>query len=469
MNSVEKNYQNALDYLYHFVDYSLTRNFNITDNKFDLTRMYDLLELLGNPQRNYRVIHVAGTKGKGSTCAMIANILFSAGYRTGFYSSPHLHDFCERIQINNKCISHFEFVNLLEEIKPAILKVQKITTFEIATALAFLYFSRKSIDTSVIEVGLGGRLDATNVIDPLVSVITSISYDHTAVLGDTLSKIAFEKAGIIKPEIDVVLAPQAEEAKKVFLQITTERGSPVTQVGIDYLFTPISHSLKGQTFKIWKKDEKNQIESSTSSKGKNKSAPIRYKIPLLGYHQIVNAVTAYAAIQIARNKGMKITSRDIEKGFSRVKWPGRFEILRFEPPVIADSAHNRDSALQLRLALDEYLPEIPIILVFGASEDKDIEGMFAELLPRVEQIIATKSNHPRAIEPDELVKYAIRYAKHISVIPAIENALREADKLAQKKAAILITGSIFVVATAKDKWNSLQETRKNKGRNNEEK
>ena len=445
-------YQKALDYLYQFVDYSLTRNFRYSEDKFDLKRMVELLSLLGDPQKNYKIIHVAGTKGKGSTSALIASALQSAGYKTGFYSSPHLEDFTERFRVNNIFISQVDFINLIEEMKPAISKIKEVTTFEIATALAFLYFSRQEIDIAVVEVGLGGRLDATNIVDPLVSVITSISYDHMLVLGNTLTKITTEKAGIIKVGRDVVISPQTEEVRKVILQIAEERHAPVTQVGEDYLFASRSHSLWGQTFYVWAKKEQKLVDEFINSSGRLDWEPDRFEIPLLGYHQIENAATAYAALQIARNHGIKITNKDILDGFSKVKWPARFEILHRDPPVIVDSAHNRDSALRLRLAMDDYLPELPIILVFGASEDKDIEGMFAELLPRVDKVIATKSVHPRAIEPDELIKLAHRFGKQAIACSTVEEALREANQLAQREAAILVAGSIFIAAAARSAW-----------------
>jgi len=198
MNSemIEEQYQKNLDYLYSFVDYSLTRNLKYSESKFDLGRMYKLMELIGNPQNQYPTIHVAGTKGKGSTCAFIAYALMAAGYKTGFYSSPHLSDFNERIEINGKPVCHKELNDLVNRIKPYVARVKELTTFEITTALAFQYFADRKVDIAVIEVGLGGRLDATNVITPVVSVITSLSMDHMAVLGNTLEKIAYEKLGL---------------------------------------------------------------------------------------------------------------------------------------------------------------------------------------------------------------------------------------------------------------------------------
>jgi dihydrofolate synthase/folylpolyglutamate synthase len=243
-------YQEALDYLYSFIDYSLTRSFRYSPEKFDLGRMETLLDRLGNPHRDYPIIHIAGTKGKGSVAAMTASVLREAGQQTGLYISPHMTDFAERIQVNGANIPHPVLADLVQEIKPHVAHIQQITTFELTTALAFLHFSRSQVDAAVVEVGLGGRLDATNVVDPLVSIITSISIDHTSVLGDTLEKIAFEKGGIIKRDRPVVCAPQKPAASQVIRQIAVERNSPLIQVGTDIRFQLLEHSLDGQTFSI---------------------------------------------------------------------------------------------------------------------------------------------------------------------------------------------------------------------------
>jgi dihydrofolate synthase/folylpolyglutamate synthase len=236
-------YQEALDYIYKFVDYSLTRNFNFSAENFNLERIRAFLELLGNPHLQYRVIHVAGTKGKGSVSAFLASALRAGGYLTGLYSSPHLQDYTERIQINGRLITQCDFTELVEECKPKIGQIARLTTFEITTGIAFLYFARQKVDIAVIEVGLGGRLDATNVVSPLVSVITSISYDHTHILGDTLEKIAMEKGGIIKPGRPVVFAPQKREALQKLEHIAADCRSQIIQVGEDYLYAPLTHSL----------------------------------------------------------------------------------------------------------------------------------------------------------------------------------------------------------------------------------
>jgi dihydrofolate synthase/folylpolyglutamate synthase len=252
---IETQYQKALDYLYSFVDFSLTKASRYSAKNFDLSRMQALVESLGSPHQGYPVIHIAGTKGKGSVASFCSSALKAAGYRVGLYTSPHLHDYTERIRLNGQPISHADLVDLIEVIKPFVAAIPQLTTFEITTALAFMYFIRQKVDTAVFEVGLGGRLDATNVLIPSVAVITSLSYDHTFLLGNTLAEIAGEKGGIIKSGVPVVLAPQEDEARQVIERIAAERGSDLIQVGRDYLFAPLSHSLDGQTLLVWPASE----------------------------------------------------------------------------------------------------------------------------------------------------------------------------------------------------------------------
>jgi dihydrofolate synthase/folylpolyglutamate synthase len=454
----EQRYQQILDYLYSFVDFSLVRNLRYSPEKFDLDRMVDFVEALGNPQDSYPVIHVAGTKGKGSVSALCASSLGAAGYKVALYTSPHLIDFNERLQVNGDSISHADLIDLVEANKPVIESIAELTTFEITTGLAFLYFQQQDVDIGVIEVGLGGRLDPTNVVKPLVTVITSISYDHTKILGETLAEIASEKAGIVKTGVPLVLAPQKDEARLAIERIAEERKAPLVQVGKDYLYTPVSRSLTGQSFLVWTAAEQERINALIDSGDGEEWETHRFSIPLLGYHQVENAATAYTALQMARQTGLEITESAIHHGFSSVFWPGRFEILRSEPPLILDSAHNRDSALKLRLTLDDYFPGRPVIMIFGASEDKDINGMFAELLPRVQQVIATQSFHPRAIEPEKLVELAHQFGCPAYAVPTVEEALMDANRHVEDRGVILVTGSIFVVAGIREVWFQKQST-----------
>jgi dihydrofolate synthase/folylpolyglutamate synthase len=355
------------------------------------------------------------------------------------YTSPHLQDYTERIQIDRQPIPHNRLVELVDEIRPFLDQGTRLTTFEITTGLAFLYYAQEKTDVVVAEVGLGGRLDATNVVDPLVTVITSISYDHTQVLGNTLSEIAAEKGGIIKPGRPLVLAPQADEARLVLERLALERGAPLIQVGRDYLFESLADSLEGQSLEVRRSEVPEAV-------------PIRLDIPLLGAYQVENAATAYAALQAAAACGLPVSREAIQAGFSHVSWSGRFEVLRRNPPIVVDSAHNRDSARRLVDALDRYFPHQPVILVYGASEDKDIRGMLEELLRRADTVIFTRSYHPRAIEPTDLVQMVEEYRKTAFNVPRVEDALDEALRLAGDDKLVLVTGSIFIAAGAIQSW-----------------
>jgi dihydrofolate synthase/folylpolyglutamate synthase len=455
MNDVEMAYQATLEYLYTFVDYSLVRNFRNSPETFDLGRMRRLAEALGNPQDQYPVIHVAGTKGKGSVAALCASALRAAGYRVGLYTSPHLDDFAERIQFDGQPIPHAELVSLVDEQRLTFQSIPRLTFFEITTALAFLYFARQKATAGVIEVGLGGRLDATNICRPRLAVITSLSYDHMALLGETLAEIAGEKAGIIKEGVPVVVAPQKEEARQVVERVAQERGSALIQVGRDYQFAALSHSLGGQSLQVW---PASAMAMGTSAKS------IELEIPLLGLHQVENAATAYATLQVASQQGMSITEEQIREGFRHTSWPGRFEVLRYDPPVVVDCAHNRDSAAKLCKAVDDYFPGMPVVLVFGASEDKDILGMLEELLPRVRQVILVKSYHPRSADPEKLALLVQQAGKPVRIIPevteALDEALRQGGSEGGKSSPggesspvlVLVTGSIFVASGARIAW-----------------
>lgn len=444
-------YQEALDYLYSFVDYSQSRTYKYSAQTFDLGRMGRFLDELGNPQTRYPALHLAGTKGKGSVAAMCANVLRAAGYRTGFYTSPHLQDFCERMQINGEFIPQAAVAEIVDGMRPVVERVPGLTTFELTTALAFQYFAHENVDVAVIEVGLGGRLDATNVITPLVSVITSLSYDHTHLLGNTLTEIAGEKAGIVKPGVPVVSAPQKEEALAVLERIAAERGARLALTGRDWLFRPLSHSLESQTFEIWSAQEQRQLNVLRAGGHSVNWTPLKLEIPLLGQHQVENGAVAYAALMALRARALPISPDAIREGLRRVRWPGRFEILSRRPFVVADGAHNGDSAQKLAAALDDYFPGRRVTLIFGASSDKDVAGMFAELLPHVSRAIMTQAIHPRAWDPEELAKLALdtRASLSVEVVSPVAQALESALQSSAPDDVILACGSLFVVAEAR--------------------
>jgi dihydrofolate synthase/folylpolyglutamate synthase len=433
----ETAYNLAIDYLYSFVDYSLKHSSELAKADFKLDRMRALMAALGNPQDSYPCIHVAGTKGKGSTVALCASALQASGLKVGLYSSPHLQDYVERIQINANPAKHSELVDLVEMVKPYVEKIPLLTTFEITTALGFVYFAQKKVDVAVIEVGLGGRLDATNIITPCVSVISSLSYDHTAVLGNTLAQIAREKAGIIKPGVPVVSSPQKEEALKVLEEVAAERGCDFTLVGREYTYKAGDHSLDGQSFEV-------------INAGEGSEEPLILSIPLLGAHQVENAVTAFAAIQ---KSGFDLNDAQIAQGFAQVYWPCRFEIASREPTVIFDSAHNEDAFVRLTETLETYFPGRKIVLILGVSEDKHLKAMLVAIKTLVDTLVVTRANHPRALEPEKIIEIASEVGLKCEAAVPVEKAFQRALVIAQNNGSITISaGSMFVTAEVKSAW-----------------
>ena len=463
----EKNYNLALDYLYSFVDYSLKHASELAKAEFNLDRMRGLMAELGNPQDQYPIIHVAGTKGKGSVSALCASALSAAGYKAGLYTSPHLQDYAERIQVNGKPIPHADLSTLVDEIKPAVGRVPYLTTFEITTALGFLYFARQGCDAAVIEVGLGGRLDATNIVTPRVSVITSLSLDHTLVLGDTLAQIAGEKAGIIKNGVPVVSSPQKDEALKVLVKVAEERGCNLTLVGRDVGFKSLSHSMDGQMFQVWSSGSLLGEQETTGSSSKHcpqtlniTTAPntaqggLTLTIPLLGEHQVQNAAVAYATL---KTSGLNVPDEAIRGGFAILKWPSRFDIVRRQPPVVIDVAHNRESAMRLRQTLDTIFPDIPVILLFCTLEDKDIAGILEELSSRVERVVATQADHPRSPSADWIAEQVRKASLAVETVTPASVALDRALELAGESKLVLVTGSVAFAGEVSIAWQKKDE------------
>ncbi|MBI4267408.1 MAG: bifunctional folylpolyglutamate synthase/dihydrofolate synthase [Chloroflexi bacterium] len=429
-------YQQALDYIYSFIDYERQPRPHDAAH-YDLRRVEELLSRLGNPHRKARTVHIAGTKGKGSVAAMIASVLTASGYKTGLYTSPHLHIFNERIRVDDKLIADEEVVALIEKLRPEVEAVNRkatygrLTTFEVMTALCFAYFAEKEVDVQVIEVGLGGRLDATNVIQPEVSIITSISLDHTEVLGDTVAKIAAEKAGIIKPDITVVIAPQVAEAEEVIEEACRGRQARLIKVGHEVTWQRLGFDLDRQSLLV-----KGRLDSYELS------------IPLLGQHQLQNAATSIAVLEVLREKGFHVSPDSITRGLSQVKWPGRLQILSRHPLVVVDGAHNPDSARKLRQALEQYFNFDRAILILGVSSDKNLTGIITELAPLFDKVIATHSIHPRAMATMSVVAELQRQGVAAQATEDISTALPLALSLAGEKDLICVTGSLFVVAAA---------------------
>ncbi len=346
-------YRDILWYVYGFTDYERMGLAAYSSEFYSLDRVRHLLSLLGDPQQSFQAVHIAGTKGKGSTAAMVASVLRAAGHRTGLYTSPHLHSFRERIQVNGELITEEDIVRLVQKMRPLLDQVPEITTFEVMTCLAFAWFAEQGVEWASVEVGLGGRLDATNVLNPAVAVITSISLDHTGILGETRAEIAAEKAGIIKPEVPVVSAPQSEDALAVIEATSLLNNAPLTLVGRDWSCETGHADLDGQTLTIYRKLE-----------------PIgKFRIPLLGAYQAVNATTAVATLSLLEEQGLSLPTEAVRRGLAAVKWPGRLEILGREPLVVVDCAHNADSARKSMAALQEILDYDRLVVVLGASAD----------------------------------------------------------------------------------------------------
>jgi len=431
-------YQDALDYIYSFTDYEKKSSYLYGPEVFDLARVEKLLALLDSPHQRFKSIHIAGTKGKGSVAAMSESILRAASYRTGLYTSPHLHTFRERIRVNGQLIPREMVASLIERLQPSVSQVEGLTTFEIITALGFLYFVEQEVELAVLEVGMGGRLDATNVVNPLVAIITSLSYDHTHILGDTLAQIAREKAGIIKDKALVVSAPQAPEAMAVIEEVCREKEAELTMVGRDWTWEAGEINLEGQWFRV----------TGHESRVTNRE----FWIPLLGRHQLINATVVVAAMEKLRQQGINIPEASVREGLRQVRWPGRLEILGRRPFVVVDCAHNADSAEKLKAALEELFTYRHLFLIFGASADKDIEGMMRELFPLAHQVILTQARHPRAADAHVLQEKALVLEREAVVNNSVAGALSLALETAGPQDLICATGSIFVVAEVQEAW-----------------
>lgn len=427
--------RNAIKYLDSFTDYEKTTGYSYNAAYFNLARMRYLLSKLGDPHLKIRSVHIAGTKGKGSVATMIASVLSEAGLKVGLYTSPHILSFRERIKINGRMITLKEISSLAGKLKLAVddlLKYTKFGTptyFEVYTALAFLYFYLKKVDIMVLEAGMGGRLDATNVVSPLVSVITPISLDHTKELGNTIIKIAKEKAGIIKRNSIVISAPQQKSVAVLIKSISKDKNSKYVEINKDLRFKIEKSDIKGSTFDCFSKKH--------DFKG--------LKLNLIGEHQVQNAAIAISVLEtVSPMLGIeRKLSYAVKAGLAKVKMPGRIQVIGKNPVILLDAAHNAASASVLTDTIKKYFKYKKLILVLGMSSNKDIKGV-ANILSKITDFaILTKSSNYRSAGVKELLEKS--NFKGTFCCDKVSSSIEYAKKIAEKDDLICITGSFYIV------------------------
>lgn len=412
------NYNEALDYI-HSVCWKGSRP--------GLERTRELLSLMGNPEKKLKFVHIAGTNGKGSCASMTANILQKAGYTVGLYTSPYIFAFNERMRVNGENIPDSELVDVTSFVKPLAEKMtDSPTEFELVTCIAFEFFYRRKCDIVVLEVGMGGELDSTNVIEPPeVSVIMNIGLDHTDFLGDTLEKIAETKSKIIKENTTAVLYPSTDGVRRVVEERCRKVGAELKIAEFDAI-KPQSASLAGQVF-----DYKNFRN---------------IKLPLLGKHQLNNTATVFSVIDALREKGWKITDDNIVMGVESVRWQGRFELVSENPTFVVDGGHNPQCAAALFENVKEYLGEKKLVILTGVLADKDYDSMYADMATLASEFVTVTPPNPRALSSEDLAEYLTRFGKPVTAAKSIEEGVRLAKEKARDSGAVLAYGSLYMVA-----------------------
>ncbi len=458
----------ALAFLFGRIDYERARTVPYRSSQFKLDRMRQLAARLGAPEKAFPAVHIAGTKGKGSTASMIAASLSAAGYRTGLYTSPHLLRLEERFVVDGAMCSEEELVGLLAEIQPIVWQMdaevaanrqlQGPTYFEITTAAALLHFRRLGVQCAVLEVGLGGRLDSTNICHPVVSVITTISFDHTRQLGKTLTAIAGEKAGIIKPATTVVTGVEQREPWQVIERVARDQHAPVLAVGREFGFDQVVPGRDGEP-PMAELPAGTELGHGNALNYRETIDGQRYELShvslgMLGRHQAANGAVALATLRHLRRSGWEIDESALRSGLARTRCPARFELVRHHPRVILDAAHNPASVAALVAALGENYPTGPRLLIFAVSVDKDVPQMLLQLLPHFPQVVVTRFlNNPRAMEPESVARLAQKLMSshadlnvQLHVCPDPRSAWQWAQSLLTPEHVVCVAGSFFLAA-----------------------
>lgn len=442
--SLFASYEDALAYLAERVNVERVAPASVDPHVFKLDRMFALMKELGDPQKSFASVHVAGSKGKGSVCEMTASCLEGCGLTTAIYTSPHLVDVRERFRIGKEMISREDFRLAAEKVASAAAKVRgewgEATYFEVTTAMAFVYFADQAVDIAVVEVGLGGRLDSTNVLTPLVSAITAIQLEHTDLLGKTLAEIAREKAGIIKPGVPcVTIAQQDPSIEAVFREVAAEKGSALKIVGRDIEFSSrmeFSPEL-GQHTRVCVGTERSSFE--------------HLPVPLKGEHQAANCGLVLAILEELRLQGFKLGEREVAAGLAQTHAPGRMELVHASPRIFIDGAHNPESIGCLIKALGAHVRYDSLVVIFGCAKDKDVKGMLARMATGADKVIFTKaSGNARAAEPKDLQrKFAEVSGNASQVAPSVREAINLASRAVTRGDIICVTGSFYIAGEAK--------------------
>ncbi len=436
-----RTFKSASNWLDSLVNYESTAPKKYDSPDFSLNRMHKLLAALGNPHRDVRMIHIAGTKGKGSTATMLARMLEHSGYLVGLYTSPHMVTLRERICINGEMIPEPRFARLARRVAEAAGRTIDPTYFEAMTAIAFAHFAEEGVDLAVIETGLGGRLDSTNVIQPEVCGITSISYDHAAQLGTSLTSIASEKAGIIKTGVPVISAPQKPEVKKVLVAAAAKADAPLRTPGED-----IDFSYRFESSRPVGPHTRLSLTTPTS----------RFEhlhVPLLGEHQAINCGVALSMLDALKSRGFQIDDQKAIAGLGTVQLAGRMEIIRQDPRILVDGAHNAASIEALIRAIGQNIPYDSMVVIFGCHRDKDIDGMLRRLKLGADKLIFAGTGSPRSMDPYELTeRYTALTGKMAQTAATLEESMAIAFSVVTREDLICVTGSFHLVGLAKRKY-----------------